>query len=85
MLHKLVSNRNDALNNYYLQDTAYNLGIYNRTIKKLSEYITCNNIEYSDTIDLMKHEYGNIKKEKHTEVLDISDIDMYTIDFELED
>jgi hypothetical protein len=82
MLNELVAKRDEALNNYYLEDTVLNLGLYNRSVKMLSDYVNDYDVKFNGVIDVLAEEYGNIKREKNYEKIDISEIDTYNVNFD---
>jgi hypothetical protein len=82
MLKELVAKRDEALNNYYLTDSVLNLGLYNRSVKMLFDYINDYGVKYDGVIDILAEEYGDIKREKNFEKIDISDIDVYNVNFD---
>lgn len=91
MLNELIQNRDNTMHNYYLEESIKNLGLYNRSVNIMTDYVNsdeyiieANGVAYSGIIDIMQHEYDGLTREIITEKLDISDVDLYTIDFELD-
>lgn len=91
MLNELIQNRDNTMHNYYLEESIKNLGLYNRSVNLMTDYVNsdkyaieANGKVYSGIIDTMQHEYDGLTREAITEKLDISDVDLYTIDFELD-
>jgi hypothetical protein len=92
MLNELIEIRNIALDNYYLTENKQQLGLYNKAVTNLKNYLDSQ--EYLDTyhngsrfigiIDPLKTDNISISKIKDENKIDISDVDMYTIDFELD-
>ena len=92
MLNELVDIRDVALNNYYLTESKLELGLYNKAVKNLQSYLDSQ--EYLDTYHnghrfkglVNPHEEDSISlfKIKDENKIDISDVDMYTVDYDLD-
>jgi hypothetical protein len=92
MLNELIEIRNIALDNYYLTENKQQLGLYNKAVKNLKNYLDSqeyldtyhNGHRFSGIIDPLEVDCISISKIKDENKIDISDVDMYTIDFELD-
>jgi hypothetical protein len=94
MLRELIEIRDNALNEYCLTECTKNLGLYNRAVNNLTEYlnsqqylddVTTNRELFTGDVDPHATDYESLGREKPTDIIDISDIDVYNLDFELED
>lgn len=93
MLKDLIEIRDIAMHEYYLTQSTKQLGLYNKSIKNLKNYLTSqeyfNEVESSNSIftgevDPMNFDSQSLTKIKHEFSLDISDVDMHTVDYELD-
>lgn len=85
MLESLVAKRNELLNNYYMQESIFNLGLYNKSVKDLKNYIAENDVKYDGSIDPKQVEFDAVSREKYFEGdLDLSLLDLENIDYILE-
>ena len=92
MLNELVDIRDITLQNYYLTESKKQLGLYKRAVKNLKNYLDSK--EYLDTyhngsrfkgiVDQLDADSISFLKIKDENKLDISDVDMYTVDFDLD-
>lgn len=92
MLNELVDIRDIALRNYYLTESKQQLGLYNKAVKSLESYLDSQ--EYLDThhngsrfkgiINPLEVDSIVITRIKDENSIDISDVDMYTVDFDLD-
>lgn len=83
MLTNLIENRDNAMNEYYLYECTKNLGLYNRAVDVLSKYVDENNINFEGVINPMDNDYKNLTREFAPDDIDISDIDIYNLDFDI--
>lgn len=92
MLNELVEIRNIALENYYLTESKQQLGLYNKAVKNLENYLQSqeylstyhNGSRFKGIINPLKADSIQYFKIKDENELDISDVDMYTVDYELD-
>lgn len=93
MLNQLVEIRNIALDNYYLTECKQQLGLYNKAVRSLESYLQSQ--EYLDDIQKngnsfvgelnpLKSDEIKLFKIKDNSEVNISDVDMYTVDYELD-
>jgi hypothetical protein len=94
MLNELVEMRDSAMNDYCLTECVKSLGLYKRAVTNLTDYL--NSQEYLDDVtksgkffvgdvDPLAKDYDCLSREKPTDIIDISDIDVYNLDFDLGD
>lgn len=92
MLNELVDIRDIALHNYYLTESKQQLGLYNKAVKNLESYLDSqeylntyhNGSRFKGIIDPLEADNITITRIKDENNLDISDVDMYTVDYELD-
>lgn len=93
MLNELVEIRNIALNNYYLTECKQQLGLYNKAVRSLESYLQSqeylddaksNQNSFKGEINPLVNDNIKLSKIKSDLPIDISDIDMYTVDFDLD-
>lgn len=85
-LQDLLDQRDEYLNQYYLTDNLKWLGMYNGVVSDIELYLLSNDIEYTKPVDTYRAEYGFLTHEHSIdeEPLDISTIDTYNLDFEID-
>ena len=88
MLNDLIDVRNSAMVNFYLTESIQQLGIYNKSVKNLENYLKsqeyideCNLLGYSfsDEINPMQTDFSTLSKIKIDYDEDIDDIDLYDV------
>lgn len=92
MLNELITTRNTALDNYYLTESKLQLGLYNKAVKNLENYLNSqeylttylNGSRFKGITDTLQADSISLFKIKDEDNLDISDVDMYTVDYELD-
>lgn len=92
MLNELVDIRDISLNNYYLTESKLELGLYKKAVKDLEsflnsqEYLTTyhNGSRFKGILNPLEADSIQYFKIKDESKIDISDVDMYTVDYELD-
>lgn len=92
MLNELIGTRNTALENYYLTESKQWLGMYNKAVTNLETYLDSreyqtthfNGSRFNGIINPLQADSISLFKIKDEDNLDISDVDMYTVDFDLD-
>lgn len=92
MLNELIGTRNTALDNYYLTESKLQLGLYNKAVTNLENYLNSqeyltthfNGSRFKGILNPLEADSISLFKIKDENSIDISDVDMYTVDFDLE-